>query len=471
MVRDMRLTPIVLLAARLLLDVSGPAIVRAACPAILPAAAVSSFPSSAIAAGGDDSRAPDSSVAESDLAATTSPVWVPPRAVPALLPWETALDLPGRVVTLPFSALGYAAKTTTRYVEDRHLLPRFVSLRQSRFGFSVGAPHLGPGVGFGLAADFKPTLLGNVFSAELAGSTRKYTRTLFALHRGPATLHYEYDWRPRDKFFGYGLGSSDDSMSSFAWRQQRFQLTLTYPWRRNGREALKTQVTAWAGPREVTIRNGRRAPSFEESFPALSGLLNLRQEHLVYGAKFARDTRAGLPHWGHGYLAEAQAERFDPAVDWLTIRSANTVAPHFTRLSFHGETGVSFMRDPHTVRVSARAVTTGAVSGSAPILLPDLASLGADDGLASQDLGRFRDRDLLYGAATYIFPVSTNLEMEFHAETGGVYPRMKDARLSSFRSSYGFSLRPHTVSRVLAAIGADWSPGVFTVRYSLGGVR
>ena len=72
----------------------------------------------------------------------------------------------------------------------------------------------------------------------------------------------------------------------------------------------------------------------------------------------------------------------------------------------------------------------------------------------------------------YIIPLNAPLELEFHAESGGVFPKLKDAQLSLFRESYGFSVRPRTPLRLLAAIGADWSPGVFSIRYKLlGGVE
>ena len=409
------------------------------------------------------------------LEATTSAAWVPPHPVSAEEPWERVLRLPERIAFFPLSVLGLAAKNTARYAEERQFITRFsgpaAGTNRPRFGLSVGAPHLGPGVGLGLAVDFKPSVLGNLFSAELAGSTRRYTRTRLALDRGPATLHYEYDWRPRDAFFGYGLGSSGDSMSSYAWRQQRFQLTLAYPWGWKDKHPPKLQISGWAGPREITIRRGRRAPSFEQEFPSQSGLLNLRQEHFVYGMRLAGDTRSGVPHWGRGFLAEARIERFDKPIDGLTIRSANTVEPQFTRLSLKGEAAVSFMPDPRTIRITVRSVSTGSVTGSAPLLIPDLASLGADDGLASLQLGRYRDRDALYGAVAYIFSMSAPLEMEFHAETGGVYARMTDARVATLKQSFGFSLRPRTDVMLLAAVGADWSPGVFVIRYSLWGAE
>ena len=427
-----------------------------------------------MAAGdGSSPASADTSASADALQPSSAPAWVPPRAVASQAPWEFALRAPERIATLPLAALGYAAMRTTRFVEQGQWINRFSgSASQAgrpRLGFSVGAAHLGPSVGLALAADFKPSALDHLFSAELAGSTRKYTRTLLAVRRGPATVHYEYDWRPRDRFFGYGLATSDDSVSSYAWRQQRYQLTLAYPWRTPLAARPWADATAWVASREVVIRRGRLAPSFEEVFPGQAGLVDLRQERLVYGAEVSRDRRAGEPHWGRGYLATVRAERFDRALSGLTIRSGHTTAPQFTRLSFKGSAGFSFMRDPRTIRIAVRAVSTGAVAGSAPLLIPDLVSLGADDGLASLDLGRFRDRDLLYGALTYIFPLGKHVEMELHAESGGVYPRMRDATTSSLQESYGFSLRPRTDTRLLAAIGADWSPGVFVIRYDFRG--
>jgi hypothetical protein len=427
-------------------------------------------------AGTSASPASNSDSADDDLQASAAPAWVPPRPVSASEPPEYFLRLPVRIVALPLSALGWAAEHTAGFVEERQIVPRFAGALDGIFiphvGLSVGAPHLGPGVGLGLAARLHPSAFGEMFFAELSGSTRKYSRALIALHRGPATVHYENDWRPRDPFFGFGPSSSDDSVSSYAWRQQRYQLTLAYPPLGSGRSEVKLGVSAWVGPREITIRHGKLDRSFEQVFPSLTGLLDSRQEHFVYGMRIARDLRGGVPHWNGGYVVEARAERFDKAIDALTIRSANTVAPQFTRISVGGQTAASFSRrNPRTLRATARAVMTESVRGSASMLMPDLASLGADDGLASLDLGRFRDRDLLYGALMYIIPLSSPLELEFHAESGGVFPKLKEARLSLFRESYGFSLRPRTPTRLLAAIGADWSPGAFSIRYKLGGVE
>ena len=116
-------------------------------------------------------------------------------------------------------------------------------------------------------------------------------------------MHYEYDWRPRDPFFGYGLATSSDARSSYAWRQQRYQLTLGVPRRTTLAGRPWASATSWVASREVVIRKGRLAPSFEQVFPAQAGLVDLRQERIVYGLELTRDTRTGKPHWGSGYRA------------------------------------------------------------------------------------------------------------------------------------------------------------------------
>jgi len=432
-----------------------------------PSTSASRAPAGAAAAFSDSSAAVD-------LAASTAPAWVPARPVPAQAPWEMALRAPERVATLPLAVLGGAMCRGLRFIEENNYIPRSSNFMggasRSFMGVTAGAANLGPSVGFSGGVQFNPNLLQHLFTAELAGSTRKYTRTRLAVHRGPATLDYEYDWRPRDPFFGFGINTSEDSSASFAWRQQKFQLTLSYPWQESETKPWASGE-AWIGPRETTLRRGRLDPSFEDEFPAQAGLVNLRQERLVYGASVARDTREGAPRWTHGYFAELRAERFDRQLNGIAIRSANHSGPQFTRLSFEGKYGFSFLRDPRTIRFGVRAVSTGSLAGGSPLLFTDLVRLGADDGLESLDLGRFRDRDLLYGSAAYLFPLSRNFEFELHVESGGVYPRMRDARASTFRESYGFSLRPRTEQRILAAIGADWSPGVFVIRYHLGGAE
>jgi hypothetical protein len=203
----------------------------------------------------------------------------------------------------------------------------------------------------------------------------------------------------------------------------------------------------------------------------LSGQLGVRQEHLVYGALASSDGRDGKPHWSRGWRAAVEAERFDKSVKALSIRDAHTLSPQFTRYTFEAEGGVSFMRDPRTVRLSLRAVNQAVGQGPASLLLPDLMSLGGHEGLAGFEPGRFHDVDLVVGKLSYIFPLARNFEFELHAESGGVYPELKKAQLGTFKNSYGVALRPRLDTAPLASIGVDWSAESVRFRYTLGGVE
>src|SRR5580765_588632 len=67
----------------------------------------------------------DSTVtAGSDNLAPTSDVpWNPPRAVSPRRPWEQAVLLPGRIVSLPLVGLGGVMRHSMLYLENRGRIP------------------------------------------------------------------------------------------------------------------------------------------------------------------------------------------------------------------------------------------------------------------------------------------------------------------------------------------------------------
>ena len=64
----------------------------------------------------------DSTYAGTDLRASTARPWNPPRAVPAAEPWESVLRFPGRIISLPLSALGRATDLGLLHVDDRDVV-------------------------------------------------------------------------------------------------------------------------------------------------------------------------------------------------------------------------------------------------------------------------------------------------------------------------------------------------------------
>ena len=64
-----------------------------------------------------------------------------------------------------------------------------------------------------------------------------------------------------------------------------------------------------------------------------------------------------------------------------------------------------------------------------------------------------------------------NQGSDLHAESGGVFPHLDQARLTSFRNSYGVGLRPRTDFAPLGWIGVDWSNEAVRFRFAFGGVE
>ena len=417
--------------------------------------------------------APDSGADGDDLAPTAAAPWNPPRPVSSAEPWETALGIPLRIATFPLSLLRLGLEGRLLQVEEASLVPRVRAAftMAPRIGVGVLPASLGDRTGLGATLHARPLLLGGWLGADLSGSTHDYARTRADLGQGPARLTYAYDWRPRERFFDVSLGTSHAVASTYAARTRRITLSLAYPWSEPGRRPPRGQIGIWAGPREMILRRGREAPSFDAAFPGTAGLLDRRQEHFIYGTRLALDRRAGAPHWSHGFRAAAEVERFGKQIETLSIRDGRTEAPQFTRMSFEGEGAVSFMRDPRTLRFLVRVVKQTGRTGTAPRLIPDLMGLGGHQGLSGFEPGRFHDVDLVLGKLGYVFSLARHVEFELHAESGGVYPELERARLSTFKSSFGVALRPRSAWAPLASLGIDWSSESVRLRYSLGGVE
>lgn len=425
----------------------------------------------AAAAEGDSS-------APGGLGPTTAVPWNPPKAMSGAEPWETALRLPGQIVTLPLTGAGYLMRNGLLKVEASNLVPRIVYLLQvvPQAGLYATPASLGDRTGLGGTLCYAPTWIGQkrAISLELSGSTRKYSSTRFGASLGPASAEYRYDWRPQERFYGIGNESSRDDTSNYAAQAERAQVALSFPF---SDEPHRSSIRTWVGQRRMTERTGREEDedvlSLEQRFPLLAGALNDRVEHLVYGAGAVLDRRAGRPHWSHGYRLAANVERFDqPTVTGDPPSGPALAPPQFTRVRYEAEVGFSFMRDPRTIRLKACAVDQTFSAGSGPLLIPDLATLGGGEALAGFEAGRFRDVDALALKASYIFPLAEHFEFDLHAELGGVYEDVWSApRLNQFARSYGVALRPRMNSGPLGTIGVDWSTEMVRFHYSLGGVE
>lgn len=428
---------------------------------------VASHPAIAAAAAGDSLG--------TDLGPTSAPPWNPPAPIPTAEGWETALRLPGRIASLPLSALGWAARSTFLYVEESSLVPKaqYVLMIQRRIGLYALPASLGDRTGWGGALRYVPPPLGGRLVAEINGSTEGYNSALVSLGTGPARLGWFWQWRPDDQFFGLGGNAGEDDRSAYAFREQRIRIELSHALLIGGPDGARAEASLWMGPREAIARDGHgeEPVGIRSRFPALAAVvLDHHVEHLIYGTRVAYDARHGRPHWSNGWRAAVTVERFDRAIEALAIRDAHTPEVQFTRFVYEAEGGVSFGRDPRTLRLGVRVEDQTAGHGGV-FLLPDLARLGGSDGLDGYEPGRFHDRDLAVARLSYIYPLAKHFEFDLHAEAGNVFGDLGDARIEALRHSFGVALRPRLETMGLGFLGVDWSKESVRFRFSIGGVE
>jgi hypothetical protein len=412
-----------------------------------------------------------------DLRPTTAPPWNPPQAESGLRLWESLLQLPGRIVTLPVSALGYGTRNYLLFVERHYVVPRAIAMLASlpRIGGYVIPASLGDHTGTGVALVARPLQLHGILGGELSASTQHYHRTRVQLALGPFGADYLYEWRPRDQFFGLGPDSRQADLSEFAVQDQSIRAHLEVPARHLKQPAPRAQMSAYVGTRQLVMRHGRgQEPSFEEVFPVIgASQLDGQAENVFSGVRGYLDTRNGEPHWTHGVRLEAQVDYYGGSTTKaLAFETASSDAPEFTR--YHGGvvTGFSFMRDPRTIRLSLRGSHQDVAHGSGAMRIYDLAGLGGSRGLYGFEPGRFYDLDMVVGELSYIFPLAQHFELDLHTELGNVYRNVLEAPTwCSLRQSYGVQLRPRTDSSPLGFVGVDWSNEGIRFRFSIGGVE
>ncbi|HYM82102.1 MAG TPA: hypothetical protein VEY91_11930 [Candidatus Limnocylindria bacterium] len=417
-----------------------------------------------------------------DLAVTSDVPWNPPRALSRRHPWEQVLQFPGRIVTVPISALGYTVEHGLFWMEKTSFVTKATFAARDlrgRAGLSVRPASLGDRTGLGgtirMDTPFFGGALKNRVSTELSGSTRKYSGVVVTVKGEPGLLEYGQEWRPQDRFYGLGIESVRDSVSDYATQSQFARARLRWTWNQEKREEPRAAFAIWAGTRNVVTRNGRGdgTVSYHVRFPDLgAATLDRHVEHFIYGTSLASDWRVGEPHWSQGWRVWLSAERYDRPIHPLALRVGQPRGAQFTRYDVEVETGKSFLRDPRTLRLLVRMTNQEVSSGGDRFLISDLPKLGGREGLSGFEAGRFHDLDLLATKISYIFPLVGRLELDVHTEWGAVHSNVwEDLKFSTLRNSFGVALRGRLKHTPFGSIGVDFSPEKTRLRFSVGRVE
>lgn len=422
-------------------------------------------------------EAPDSAATD-EFAPTTDPPWNPARPAPAREGWETILTLPGRIATLPLSALGIVTRNTLLAVEENAVVPKVVYAlaAPARHGIFITPASLGDRTGLGIAVRVSPPPTRRLVEAGWSGSTGQYSRTLVGLGVPAARIEYEQAWRPHDRMFGIGLATAADRPGAYsvARRSLRLRADLALgrtPFARDARHRL----SASADNRELRIGHPQNEPDgagLDTTVAAVAAALDRDWKGIVYDVALEADHRAGIPHWSRGFRVRAAFQHGRPEAQPATLDASRRFAT-FQRYTLEAEGGVSFLRDPRTVRLLLRGTVLEVPDADATLIAaPDLARLGGSRGLAGFEPGRFHDDDALLGRLSYIFPLAQHYELDLHAEAGGVYGDLwRHPTRAGVATSYGVSLRPRTHVAPLGEIGLDWSREGVRFGFSIGGVE
>lgn len=407
-----------------------------------------------------------SALPDTNLGATTAPPWNPPRPIARRRGWEQAILLPQRIATLPLSALGWATERSLLAAENGGLFQRAAAVHRAQrapVGVKFHGPALGDRVGFGGTVELRANVLKGAqrtyLTVSQSSTARDYQDTRVTLFRN-VPIEYDHQWRPQDRFYGVGMGSSIDSLVDYATMTQSLKGTARIQWnRKDVTREPRTEAAAWLGTRGFVTRHGREVgtSSLEQRFPATAdALIGHHYEQLMYGARFSSDWRVGTPHWTDGWRVLIQSERYDKPLGWLSLVTTEPGA-QFTRTTVELESGLSFMRAPRTLRVLGRVVDTNLTGDAERMRLDDYARLGGRSPVRGLPTGRFHDLDLIAAKLSYVFPLQRLFEMDFHVESGTVAPGLTRARADRLEQSFGLTFRARSDQHPLASAGVEWS--------------
>lgn len=421
------------------------------------------------------------------LAPSTAVPWSPARPAPAREPWEVALTGPLRLATLPVSALGFAARNGLLRMEENSIVPRtlFVLAAPARYGFLVTPASLGDRTGMGGEVRFAPPAARDLVEAGVSGSTERYSRAFAGVGPVIARIVYSEEWRPHDPLFGIGPGTAEEDEGSYSSSTRTLRLSSRFGFGRPGPGRPPRHTLALsAAHRTLTVGAPQGDPDEDEralrsGILAVGPALDRESKGTTYGVAVETDLRSGSPHWSRGVRARAGFDHFEPESEAPQALSALSPPPPrfaaFQRYTLEVEAGVSFMRDPRTIRLAARVVDTERNDPdplATLISITDLARLGGSDGLAGFEPGRFHDLDAALAKLSYVFPLAQHYELDLHVESGGVWGDLQhDARLADLETSYGVALRPRTALAPLASLGVEASREAVRFRFSIGGVE
>lgn len=356
---------------------------------------------------------------------------------------EKIADIPGEILKLPIYIAQYIGGT----VSTAPIVGKFFSLLSFGGEKKIVTPFGGYGSRPGLKVGFalqKTDIFsqGDRFQYKWYYSTHDYQRyqlkyeSDYALpHRLGFRLLSKYSKRPRQRFYGIGLGSLEEKEANVTLENSEIIGTGSYRLNSNSTVSLNVgfqSANLFDGKDddlEGNIETILADPSYRVTRGQLQG-----SRYIKFGTAFERDSRNNLGQPSSGYHLLASLDRF--------VGVGRSNARDFTRY------GVDFQayHDLWRKRILAfrakfqRIVTDEVTGGTIPVY--QMSSLGGLDALRGYNRGRFVDNDLITVTLEYRYPIYHLFDAFVFVDAGRVYADLTKAEVfENWKQSFGGGLR------------------------------
>jgi len=367
---------------------------------------------------------------------------------------EKIADIPGEILKLPL----YVGQFIGRTVSTSPVVSKIFSL--VRFGGEkktvtpVGGYGSSPGLKVGFALQKTDVIaVGDRIQYKSYYSTHDYQFYQFKYesdyslpHSLECRLVAGYNKRPRQRFYGVGLGSREDNEANISLEKSEIVASISYRFTPN-------TIIAFTGGFQSTNLFDGRAPHLEgnlgmifadPSYGLKPGQLEASR-YVKFGTAFERDSRnsRGQPSSGTHLLA-----RFDRFVGVGRSNGRDFSRYGVDFRSFHD----LWRKRIFAFRAQLQRVDGDVVAGGVvPVYL--MSSLGGIDALRGFNRGRFIDNDMVMVSLEYRYPIYNFLDAFLFVDGGRVYADLTEvAVFKNWKQSVGAGIRIWKSSDVNAIV-------------------
>ncbi len=371
-----------------------------------------------------------------------------PKQVKTKAWWEHALSFPGDVINFPFKLVFDGLGWTTAKVIDTKIIPRVQDFLTADDGSRGILPTTAPQAGYGLqyyhvGLPAKQSVLGIQATWGLL-SRQSYGLSIKELPFWGESLYGDisanYAFYPDELFYGIGNLISDRQETNYAVRSVNLELGLGFKLHKS----MAFEVQAGYVTSKTSSGKDKNIDSITDIYqpselPGLKATTAFFQIQPLF--KFDYKNRPGNPTagWdgtiGSGIFMQANGDKFG-----------------FWKLSADVSRYVHLFKN-RVLAINVGWEMTETVSGK-DIPFYYLSQLGEKETIRGFERGRYRDKDAVWGALEYRYPIrSPSLDFLLFADAGQVADdTFEEFSFDNLKPGFGGGLRVWTEQSLVARL-------------------